>query len=64
MAKTDSKELLKKVRDKEKPDRANFTFRFNTKLMEAFKAVCAKQDVTPTAVLEEFMESFTKDMKG
>lgn len=64
MAKVDSKELLKRVKDKEKPDRANVTFRFNTKLMDAFKAICEKQDVTPTSVLEEFMESFTKDMKS
>lgn len=64
MAKIDSKDLLKKVREKEKPDRTNFTFRFNAKLMESFKSVCTKQNVTPTAVLEEFMESFTKDMKN
>lgn len=64
MAKIDSKELLKRVRDKGKPDRTNFTFRFNTMLMEAFKDVCKKQKVTPTAILEEFMESFIEDMKG
>jgi hypothetical protein len=63
MAKVDSKELLKRVKSKEKPERANATFRFNSKLMEQFKAVCDKQGVTPTAVLEEFMESFISDLK-
>lgn len=59
----DSKELLKRVKTKEKPERANVTFRLNTKLMEAFKTVCEKQAVTPTSVLEELMESFMKDLK-
>lgn len=64
MAKVDSKELLKRVKEKEKPDRANVTFRFSTKLMDDFKSVCKKQGVTPTAILEEFMKSFVKDIKS
>lgn len=63
MSKVDSKELIKRIKSKEKPERANVTFRLNTQLMEAFKAVCDKQGVTPTSVLEELMESFTKDLK-
>jgi hypothetical protein len=64
MSKVDSKELLKRVKDRKKPDRANVTFRLKTNLMGAFRAVCGKQGVTPTAVLEEFMASFTKDLKA
>jgi hypothetical protein len=64
MAKVDSKELLKRVKSREKPERANATFRFHSKLMADFKEVCNKQKVTPTAVLEEFMASFVKDMKS
>lgn len=63
MGKVDSKELLKRVKSKDKPERANVTFRLDTKLMEHFKKVCSGQDVTPTAVIEEFMASFVKDMK-
>lgn len=64
MAKIDPKELLRRVKDKARPDRANVTFRLNTKLMDAFKEACERQKVTPTAVLEEFMESFVKDIKS
>lgn len=62
MSKVDSKELLKRVKNKGKPERANFTFRFNTELMDGFKKVCESQAVTPTAVLEEFMTTFVADI--
>lgn len=62
MAKIDSKDILKRVKLKDKPERANVTFRLNTKLMEDFKKVCEDQAVTPTAVLEEFMTTFVADI--
>lgn len=64
MTKIEPKELLKRVKSKGKPERANVTFRLNTEIMDAFRTTCEKQDVTPTAVLEEFMESFVKSIKG
>lgn len=63
MAKFDSKELLKRVKGRERPEKANVTFRFDTDIMAAFKAACKKQSVTPTSMLEEFMATFSKDMK-
>jgi len=62
MSKVDSKELLKRVKTKEKPERANVTFRLNTRLMDDFKRVCEAQAVTPTAVFEEFMATFVTDL--
>lgn len=62
MAKIDSKELVKRIKTKEKPERANVTFRLNTALMDDFKAACKAQDVTPTAVIEEYMTAFVVDM--
>ncbi len=62
MAKVDSEKLVDRVKQKNKPERANYTFRLNTALMDNFKEVCEDQEVTPTSVLEEFMESFTKDL--
>jgi len=64
MNKIDPKALLKRVKDKEKPERANVTFRLNKALMEAFKEACEDQEVTPTAVIEEFMASFIKNLKS
>lgn len=62
MAKIDSKELVKRIKTKEKPERANVTFRLNMALMEAFKKACKEQAVTPTAVIEEYMTAFVADM--
>ena len=64
MSKIDSKELLKRVKEKNRPARNNVTFRLNSKLMKGFKLLCKKDGVTPTSVLEEFMESFIKDIKN
>ncbi len=63
MAKIDSKELVKRIKTKEKPERANVTFRLDSTLMSAFKKACENQKVTPTSVLEELMASFVKDLK-
>lgn len=64
MAKIDSKELVKRIKTKEKPERANVTFRLDSALMAAFKKACENQKVTPTSVIEELMASFIKDLKS
>lgn len=63
MTKINPKELLKRVKSKSRPERANVTFRLNTKVMERFKAECAKQGAVPTAIVEEFMIAFVDELK-
>lgn len=53
------KELLKAVKDKDRPERSNYTFRLNAELYGAFKKQCEEEKVTPTAVIEEFLREFT-----
>ncbi|MBX2996330.1 MAG: hypothetical protein KF681_16005 [Bdellovibrionaceae bacterium] len=62
MSKIEAKEILKRIRSKEKPEKANVTFRLSTNLMDNFKKACAKQGVTPTAVLEEMIQSFLQSL--
>lgn len=62
MPKIESREVLRRVKSKGKPERANVTFRMPIELMEEFKKACSKQGVTPTAVLEELILSFLQDL--
>lgn len=61
VSKIDSKTVLKRVKDG-KPQKTNFTFRFDDKLMERFKRVCDKEGVKMTAVLEELIQGFLGDL--
>jgi hypothetical protein len=58
--KFDRKAILKAAKAKNRPDKANYTFRFNSELMKTFKEHCEKEGVTATSVLEEFLREFTK----
>lgn len=62
MPKIDSKEILESAKKKDRPERANYTFRFNKAVIDDFKKVCEEQSVTQTAVLEEFMARFAADI--
>jgi hypothetical protein len=57
-----SVDLIKRVKAKKVQSKKNFTFRLSPDLVSQFQKVCEKQDCTATAVIEEFMTEFVKDM--
>jgi hypothetical protein len=64
MVKRDVKGILRRVRAKVKPEKVNYTFRFDKELMEDFRKSCKKQGVTATATLEEFMLAVLDELES
>ncbi len=61
MAKASSKEILAKVKNRQKEEtKENITFRIKGELLNRFRERCEKEDVSMTSIIEELMSEFLK----
>ena len=56
--KIDSNALVRRIKNQGRPEKKNFTFRFDEQLMKQFREACESRGITATSVLEDLMRSF------
>ena len=59
----DMKGLVERLKEGERGEKENVTFRLSKSVISDFKAACTKQGVKPGATIEELMLLFTKNVK-
>ncbi|WP_413569184.1 hypothetical protein ACLWBD_00485 [Bdellovibrio sp. HCB117] len=59
MKKVVSKDVIRKIKDKEQAQKkSNYTFRLSDSMMQELKAKCEKSGVSMASVVEELVQSF------
>lgn len=59
MARTEkAKKVVQRIRDKNTPRKAVYTFRLRSELISKFRATCDKEKVSTADVLEELISEF------
>ena len=57
------KDIVRAIKMKAKVEKSNITFRMSKSLIERFKIVCTKQNVSANEVAERLIEHFIADFK-
>lgn len=57
------RDIVKAIKAKGKVEKTNITFRMSKDLIERFKTICEKQDVSANEVAENMIQQFVSDFK-